>query len=97
MNMHNYLNLLPVASGDIRDSPTSFLFNALFIIARQQIKKARQCLIFDNALSGNQNKKKEKRESANDTGASIKLSSVSLLHYCYYLIQSKLVGTQLNI
>lgn len=71
MNMHNCLNLLPVASGDIRDSPTSFLFNALFIIARQQIKKARKCLIFDNALSGNQNKKKEKRESANDTGASI--------------------------
>ena len=47
------MNLLLVASSDIRDSPTSFLHDALFIIIGQQIQKTRQCFMADNALRGN--------------------------------------------
>ena len=46
------MNLLLVASSDIRDSPTSFLQDALFIIIGQQIQKTWQCMMADNALRG---------------------------------------------
>lgn len=61
--MLTYLYLLLITSSDVRNSPASFLLNALLMVMGQKVQETWECLMIDDIL---QNKKSNQLNEIDD-------------------------------